>query len=211
MRAQSAKTIDQGSFTITTNGQRTGREDFSIAATPTGKGTEYIAKATIVLGDRRLAPAMQADSSGVPMTYQVQTKNSSASQEWWSGTITRGRVDARMRTARGEARKEYIVADGAIILDDDVFHQYYFVPQHSKQASVAVVIPRRNAQLTLKITAGGPDRVTIAGKELEASHIVLTEPGGDQRDLWVDAAGRVLKVAIPSRGILALRDDPPAS
>jgi hypothetical protein len=208
---QSAKTIDQGSFTITTNGQRTGREDFSIATTPTGKGTEYIAKATIVLGDRRLAPAMQTDSSGTPMTYQVQTRNSSAGQEWWSGTITRGRVDARMRTARGEARKEYIVADGAIILDDDVFHQYYFVPQHTKQASVAVVIPRRNAQLTLKITSSGPDHVTIAGKELEAAHFVLTEPDGAQRDLWVDAAGRVLRVAIPTRGVVALRDDPPAS
>lgn len=206
-----AKTIDEGSFTITVNGQRTGREDFSIAGTPTGRGTEYIAKATIVIGDRRLAPAMQADSSGAPMTYQVQVRNASANQEWWSGTISRGRVDARMRTSRGEARKEYIVTEGAIILDDDVFHQYYFLVSRARTGMVAVVIPRRNAQITLRIAAAGNDRVTIAGKELDTSHLVLTEPSGAQRDLWVDAQGRVLKVVIPARGLVAIRDDPPTS
>ncbi|MEP7346961.1 MAG: DUF6134 family protein [Gemmatimonadaceae bacterium] len=205
-----ARSIDEGSFTITVNGQRAGREDFSIAGTPTGRGTEYIARATIVMGDRRLSPAMQADSSGAPMTYQIQTRNAS-DQEWWSGTISRGRVDARMRTAKGEARKEYIVTEGAIILDDDVFHQYYFVVSRAQTGSAAVVIPRRNTQLTLRIASAGADRVSIAGKELDATHYVLSEPSGIQRDLWVDAQGRVLKVAIPSKGIVALRDDPPAA
>ncbi|MBV6520255.1 MAG: hypothetical protein MNPFHGCM_00360 [Gemmatimonadaceae bacterium] len=209
-QAQGAKTIDEGSFTITVNGQRVGREDFSIAGTPTGRGTEYIAKATIVMGDRRLMPAMQADSSGAPMTYQIQTRSAS-DQEWWSGTISRGRVDARMRTAKGEARKEYIVTDGAIILDDDVFHQYFFVVSRVRSGSIPVVIPRRNTQLTLAIASAGPDRVTIAGKELDATHYVLTEPSGTTRDLWVDGRGLVLKVAIPSRGVVALRDDPPAA
>ncbi len=204
-----AKTIDEGSFTITVNGQRAGREDFSIAGTPSGRGTEYIAKATVVMGDRRLIPAMQTDSTGAPMTYQIQTRNAS-DQEWWSGTISRGRVDARMRTSKGEARKEYIVTEGAIILDDDVFHQYYFVVSRARTGTAAVVIPRRNAQLTLRISAAGSDPIAIAGKELEATHYVLSEPSGAQRDLWVDGQGRVLKVAIPAKGIVALRDDPPA-
>lgn len=205
-----AKTIDEGSFTITVNGQRVGREDFSIAGTPSGRGTEYIAKATIVMGDRRLSPAMQADSTGAPMTYQIQTRNAS-DQEWWSGTISRGRVDARMRTTKGEARKEYIVSEGAIILDDDVFHQYFFVVSRARTGTTAVVIPRRNTQLALKISSAGADRVAVAGKELDATHYVLTEPSGAQRDLWVDSQSRVLKVAIPARGIVALRDDPPAA
>ena len=205
-----AKSVDEGSFTITVNGQRVGREDFSIAGTPTGRGTEYIAKATIVMGDRRLAPAMQADSMGTPMTYQIQTRNAS-DQEWWSGTISRGRVDARMRTPKGEARKEYIVTEGAVILDDDVFHQYYFVVSRARTGTAAVVIPHRNVQMTLRISNAGNDGVSIAGKEIEALHYVLTEPSGAQRDLWVDAQGRVLKVAIPSKGIVALRDDPPTA
>jgi hypothetical protein len=205
-----AKTVDEGSFTITVNGQRVGREDFSIAGTPSGRGTEYIAKATIVMGDRRVAPAMQADSTGAPMTYQVQTRNAS-NQEWWSGTISRGRVDARMRTVKGEARKEYIVSEGAIILDDDVYHQYFFVVSRARPGTTAVVIPRRNAQITLRISNAGDDRVSVAGKDLEAVHYVLTEASGAQRDLWVDTQGRVLKVAIPSKGIVALRDDPPGT
>jgi hypothetical protein len=208
--AGGAKTVDEGSFTISVNGIRSGREDFTISGTPSGRCTEYIAKSTIVLGDRRLMPAMQADSNGSPMTYQIQTRNAS-DQEWWSGTISRGRVDARMRTAKGEARKEYIVTEGAIILDDDVFHQYYFVVSRTRTGMAAIVIPRRNTQLALQISSSGADHVTVAGRELEATHYVLTEPSGTQRDLWVDGKGRVLKVAIPSRGIVALRDDPPAA
>jgi hypothetical protein len=38
---------------------------------------------------------------------------------------------------------------------------------------------------------------------------VLSEPGSGDRDLWVDAAGRVLKVAIASRGLVAQRNEPP--
>jgi hypothetical protein len=38
---------------------------------------------------------------------------------------------------------------------------------------------------------------------------VLSEPGGGDRDLWVDASGRVLKVAIPGRGLVAQRNEPP--
>lgn len=209
--AQGARTVDQGSFTVTTNGRRTGREDFTIAATPSAQGTEYIAKATIVSGNRRLNPAMQTDSSGTAMTYQIETRSSPTAQEWWSGTISRGRVDARMRTAKGEARKEYIVTEGALVLDDDVFHQYYFVALREKIGTVAILIPHRNAQMTLRIKAAGPDVVTIGGKDVESSHLVLTEPDGTQRDLWVDAKGRVLKVAIPSRGVVAIRDDPPAN
>jgi hypothetical protein len=207
--AQGARTLDEGSFTITVNGQRAGREDFSITGTPSGRGTEFIAKATIVYGDRRLSPAMQADSTGVPMQYQIETRNASGTQDYWSGTIARGRVDARMRTARGEARKEYIVTEGALILDDEVFHQYYFVAARRGAGSIPVVIPRRNQQVTMRIATAGSEQLTIGNQQLQAQHLTLTEPSGDRRDLWVDAQGRVLKVAIPSRGLIAVRDDPP--
>ena len=68
----------------------------------------------------------------------------------------------------------------------------------------------------LGVKYGGDDRkeypgvrVSIGTTELDAKHIVVTEPSGATRDVWVDAKGRVLKVAIPSRNVVALRDDPP--
>ena len=211
--AQSAQIIDQGSFTITVGNLRTGREDFRIEGTPGASGAlEYVARATVVFGDKRLTPALHSDSLGAPSDYQVESRGTTAGSERWSGKITRGRVSARINNARGESAKEYIVTDGALILDDDVFHQYFFIARRASAAgaaSVAIVVPRRNAQLVLKVSTAGADRVTIGTKDVEARHITLTEPSGDTRDLWVDGKGRVLKVAIPSRNLVALRDDPP--
>ncbi|MBK9409636.1 MAG: hypothetical protein IPN47_16620 [Gemmatimonadetes bacterium] len=209
--AQSAQIIDQGSFTITVANQRTGREDFRIEGTPGASGAlEYVARATVVFGDRRLTPALHSDSMGAPSDYQIESRGTTTGSERWSGKITRGRVSARINNARGESAKEYIVTDGALILDDDVFHQYYFLARRSNDARMAIVVPRRNAQLVLTVSSAGADRVTVGTKDLEARHIVLTEPSGATRDVWVDAKGRVLKVAIPARNLVAQRDDPPA-
>ena len=121
-----------------------------------------------------------------------------------------GRFSARVQSARGESAKEYIVANGALILDDDVFHQYFFLARRAPVGSVPVVVPRRSTQLTMRVEPLGGERVTVGGRALEARRFRLTEPGGAVRELWTDDAGRVLRVEIPSRGVVAVRDDPPA-
>jgi hypothetical protein len=72
-----------------------------------------------------------------------------------------------------------------------------------------VVVPRRNVQVTMRVQDKGAAPVDVGGRSLPATHLVLSEPGGASRDLWVDASGRVLKVAIPSRGVVAQRNEPP--
>lgn len=212
LQGQSAQIIDEGSFTITVANQRTGREDFRIEGTPGAKGAlEYVARATVVFGDRRLTPALRSDSMGAPSDYQIESRGTTTGAERWSGKIMRGRVSARINSPRGESAKEYIVTDGALIIDDDVFHQYYFLARRASEASIAIVVPRRNAQLVLRLSSGGSERLTIGTKELDSRHLILTEPSGTVRDVWIDAKGRVLKVAIASRNMVALRDDPPTS
>lgn len=207
--AQGAQIYDQGSFTISTGGQRSGREDFRIEGTPSATGVEYVARATVVFGDRRLTPRLSSDSTGIPSAYVIESKGTTTGTERWSGNISRGRVSARINSARGESAREYVVTDGALIIDDDVYHQYFFVARRKTEGNLAIVIPRRNAQMIVKVATAGNERVTIGTTEIEARHIVMTEPGGATRDIWVDAKGRVLKVAIPARNIVALRDDPP--
>lgn len=207
--ARAQKIVDAGRFTVTVNGQRVGSEDFTIETTPIGQGIEYIARATIAYGDRRVSPVLRADSLGVPMAYQVVLKVNATEQETWRGLINHGRVSARIKNARGESEKEYIVANGAFVLDEDVFHQYYFLARKRGDGSASVMIPRRNNQAVVKISSAGNDRVAVGNRELEAQHLVFAETGSAPRDVWVDDQGRVLKVTIPNRGLVALRDDPP--
>jgi hypothetical protein len=48
----------------------------------------------------------------------------------------------------------------------------------------------------------------VGGRLLDATRLRLTAPSAD-RDIWVDGLGRVLKVAIPTRDLVATRDDAP--
>ena len=200
-------TLDEGSFTITVKGERVGRENFRIRSTPGANGAEIVATATVSYGDRKVLPQMRADTNGVPVQYVVEVKNTPGVEERVTGMVGRGRVSAHVKNERGESANEFVVSPGALVIDDDVFHQYYFIAR--RNGPVSVIVPRRNAQVAMRVTAAGNDNVSIGGSSIEAKRFTIADPGGADREVWTDAAGRVLRVAIPSRGLVALRDDPP--
>lgn len=204
-------TLDEGSFTISVKGERVGREDFRIRSTPAATGPEIVATANVTYADRRVLPQLQANEEGVPVRYVVEVKNGPGTGETVRGVVGGGRARARVTNARGESANEFVVSQGALVIDDDVFHQYYFVTRRGAKAagSVAVIVPRRNAQVTMRVTVGGADKISIGGTTIDAQRFTITEPGGDTREVWADSQGRLLKVAIPARGVVALRDDPP--
>ena len=203
---------DEGSFTISRSGTQIGRETFTIRRTPGPGGDVYVANATVEFDAERLSPALRADDSYAPLAYQLEVRSGGEVRERLRAIVGRGRISAQVRTAKGESTKEYIVADGALVLDDNVFHQYYFLARRaagSANSSVPVVIPQRNTQVVMRVSTQGNDAVAIGGRSVEGRVLVLTEPGGATRHIWVDAQGRVLKVSLDARGITALRDDPP--
>jgi len=204
-------TVDEGSFTVTRNGQPAGREEFRIRRTPAGGGGEYeyVASATVSLGDRRLTPDLRVDANGAPIAYHLEMKTGPRLEEHLTGQVGRGRFSAQMKSPRGESTREYVVADGALVLDDDVYHQYYFLAQSGRSGPVPVVVPRRNVQVTMRVERQGTESLQVGGRAIDATHLVVGEPGAAERHVWVDAEGRVLKVALPTSGTIALRDEPP--
>ncbi len=204
--------VDEGSFTISRNDHTIGREQFSIRSgvATGGSGTSFTAYGTTTYSDRRLDPRLVTDADGAPVRYEVETRIGPERQELLSGQVQRGRFSARTQTPRGMSAREYIVADGALILDDDIFHQYFFVARTGRTGAVPVVVPRRNVQVTMQVDARGTERLTIGSRAIDARHLTVSEPNGETRDVWVDSEGRVLRVVIPARGITAQRDDPPA-
>ena len=203
-------TLDEGTFTISRNGVAVGRESFTIRSSPGGSGGPVVqARATVSYDDRRLTPVLKADSIGSPTEYQLEVRAGANASEVLKGVIRRGRFSATMQTPRGENLKEYVVSEGALVLDEDVFHQYYFLARGNRTGSVPVVVPHRNVQVVMRIEDRGAASVVIGGRSIAGRALVLIEPGGANREIWVDAQGRVLKVAIPSRGLVAIRDEPP--
>ena len=203
-------TLDEGAFTISRSGTVIGRESFTIRSTPGAGGSIITARATVSYdGERRLTPVLRADSVGAAIEYELEVRTGPNATERLRGAISRGRFNATTRTPRGENMNQYVVSEGALILDEDVFHQYYFVARGSRTGTVPVVVPHRNVQVAMRVEDRGASSVTIGGETLSARLLSLVEPGGADREIWVDARGRVLKVQIQSRGIVAVRDDPP--
>ena len=59
------------------------------------------------------------------------------------------------------------------------------------------------------MTTVGNEPLQVGTEEVASTHVQVSEPGGERRDVWVDAAGRVLRVEDTARRMVAMRDDPP--
>jgi hypothetical protein len=207
--SQGSRIVDEGSFTISVSGRTAGRENFRISATSRGEVTEYVATATVTYGDRRIAPDLRTGAEGTVVDYQVTTR-SGASNESWKGAVTRGRLNATIASGRGTSAREYIVPAGTLVLDDEIIHQHWFLVLRSRSGSMPVVVPRRtDVQSTVSMTTVGEETLQVGNHDLQATHVRATVGGGEVHDIWVDKSGRLLKVAVPSRNLVAVRDDPP--
>jgi hypothetical protein len=208
--SQGTRIVDEGSFTISVGGRTAGRENFRISATTRGDATEYVASATVTYGDRRVTPEMlRTNAQGAVINYEVTTR-SGASSESWRGAVTRGRLNATIAGGSSSSAREYIVPAGTLVLDDEIIHQHWFLVLRARSGSMPVVVPRRaDVQTTVTMTTVGEETLQVGNHDLPATHLRATVGGGEVHDIWVDKSGRLLKVALPARNLVAVRDDPP--
>lgn len=206
---QQGRTVDEGWFTLRVNGEQVGREQFAIRQTPVAGGVNVVATATISMsGGRRLLPALTADTAGHPISYSFEVQ-ANGQVESLRGTAAGTRYMQQIRTPSGLSERELRLAPGTLILDQDVVHQYYFIGRARGGGQVPVIAPRTLARDVVTIAARGDAPVQLRNGTVPATHLIVTNAAGVATDLWVDAAGRVLRVATPARHFEAERDEPP--
>ena len=208
--AQASRVADEASFTISINGRTAGRENFRIMQTTRGEVVEYRARADVTYGDRKISPELVTTPEGALVTYNVTTRSGSVSDSWNGDMTPRGVVSAKIASGRGSSVREFRVPAGALLLDDDVIHHHWFLAQHASDGQLAAVVPRRgNVHVTLTVSTVGSETLQIGNHDLASTHLRATTSSGEVHDIWVDKSGRLLKVALPARNLVAVRDDPP--
>jgi hypothetical protein len=200
--------IDEGTLIVTKNGAPIGREVFRIVRTPSAGGDLYRATANISVGEQRITPVLSVDASGTPVSYEVGIRSGTKSVLHIKALTRPARFAVNEQTTSGEASREYVVPKRYAVLDDDIFHHYYFVSLGGATGAVAVIDPQGHAQAAATLERVGTEQVDIGGKALPSTHYSLVA-GTVRRDFWVDAEGRLLKVSVPDRGIVAVRDEAP--
>jgi hypothetical protein len=198
--------IDDGSFRILVDGREVGTETFSIGQN--GSGADRIVTATgrVVLNGSEIVANVQMSGAGLrPVFYDVELKGGDARRI--NGSVTGSRASARVVSSAGESMKEYLVTDGAVLLDDGVAHQYYFIAQRFAAGATRtpILVPRESRQMQVTITLGGEESVSTAGTSVRARKLIVDAGAGGVRNVWIDTAGRVLRVEIPSKNYVAIR------
>ena len=203
-------TLDEGSFRISVAGREVGTEVFSIRQNGNGQNAVIIAVGRVVLdsdkGPQQLSSELQvAGGSLRPAAYEVRVQGVDAEQI--KGRVVGGRFSAQIVSPAGEQMREYLAGDGAVVSDEGVAHQYYFLARRAdgKSARIPLIIPRLNRQVIAQVTFGGSDKIAIAGRSYDAQKYTVAAAGTPTREVWVDAEGRVLRLEIADRKLTAQR------
>lgn len=207
-RAGAQQVLDQGMFLITRDGVEIGREEFAIQATPGSQGRPGVrAVATDRYREREVRGALELTGDHVPIAYQVDVTIGGRLSERLSAQAGRGRFALRIVTPTGEVAREFPVPSGSVVLDDDGFDQFYFLPRPAAEVaeSVSLVRPRERRVVAGEVRAAGPDTVLIAGRPVSALRFTLSIAENGTRDFWFTPSGSLLKISIPATSVSATR------
>ena len=203
---------DAGTFRVYVEGREVGTEEFTIRTSGSGVGAETVATGKVSLrlpsGSLELTPRLRASGVGAdPVAYQVDIGGDAPRRI--TETIGGGRVSARITSGTGEQLREYVASQGAVVLEENVAHHFYFIAQRTRSGRIPVIIPSQNRQVMATVSSRGEERTQVGDVQATLFRMVVTPAGGQEHHVWVDTLGRVIKVEVPARAYLAVRTEIP--
>lgn len=202
--------VDEGSFRLSIRGTPVGTETFAIRRSGAGDAATHVAQGRIALetGEQTRA-LLQIEGPGLrPSAYQIEVTG--PEKQSIRGQAAGNRFRATIVSTAGETMREYIASEGAIVLDDGVAHQYFFLGRLADDGGrVPVIIPRQSRQVSATVSPGGTETIRVAGTQVTARRVVVEPTGLARRIVWFDDAGRVLRLEIPDDSYVAERSTLP--
>ena len=208
-QAGAQTTIDEGTFRLMVDTREVGSERFVIQLRGSGPTAAVTATGSVTLdddaGDDLTTSVSFAGLDLQPAQYTVSVGGEGGDR--LSGRVTGRRVSARIVSSTGENVREYLVSEGAIIIDHAVAHQHYFLARRVRagEMRIPVIVPRDAQQAWVDVEVLPPETLNVAGTPLECRKLRLTGGGGDIRIVWTDDADRIIRFEIPDRSFVAER------
>jgi hypothetical protein len=201
--------VDGGTFALTIEGEPAGKEEFSIRRAGLGSNGRLFAQAVVSLthqgGAETLRPLLEArPPEGSAVSYQIKISGDRRLDVQLF--LTGNRYDAVIRSDEGVEEREFSARPETRVIDRHVAHQYYFLHTLREGARAPVIDPTGRAQTTLTAGAWTQEEIRVAGSRVQARRVVFTSED-DERTVWYDRQGRVLRVEVPALGFVAVRTD----
>lgn len=197
--------IDEASFRLLRNGTVVGREQITIHRLGLGAEARIIGQSEIRFEDGSQArPRLEAGTDLRAKTYQNEFTGADEAEVIVSRVGRR--FVARSRSAAGEAQREFPASEGTVILEPEVVLLYYFLQPwaSSDGAQITALDPRASQRRRVTLSVLGSDEVRVGRNPVSARHLRLEGPEA-RWEVWMDEAGRVLRVSVPGSGFVAER------
>lgn len=204
--ATAQQIVDQGALAILRNGTVIGREEFVVRRGHGGSSAGYTVTTTAYYPAERPTRTIM-----VALTVDADSQAATAQFELFDGqretvlmSLGSRRVIVRVRTAAGESAREYPGADRRLVTRDSV-HAIYAIPPRQAPGPVRLVSPSVAGRTSATLTLHGSRLTDVGGTSRTLNQISLEGAGGDAVHLWYDEQGRLMKVAVPARNLVAVR------
>lgn len=207
--AAAQTTLDEGTFRHLVDGREVATETFSIKETGAGAEAVVIATGRVLFreGSRQEMTSVLQVAGPVrrPTGYDLTVAGDSAQRI--RAQVTGTRFSARIVRASGERAREYLVSEGAVVAEIDVAHHQYFVASRvlGNARRIPLIVPLEGRQVFATASLGEAESIRVADTTITARRITVSVEGGSERRIWIDDAGRVLRVEVPARSFVAER------
>ena len=194
-----AQSGDQAALSIKVSGREIGQENFLIRPArpgrPVGDSLISVARYPETRPQATLQGVLQLSTTGEPLTLSLDYQNLHQ-PETILASVSRNRVTLR-RVARGaESARELQGGDPVVLLDDSLFATFLPLARLAgdRPRTVTAIFPRTAQRAILSLTR------TAVGSTRPDGAVTIIEIDGDRSGrLYLDAAGRFVRLEIPSR------------
>jgi len=203
--------LDEGVLVVREDTVELARESFRLAHGRLARGGIGWTLATTIRYDRArpvvvLSPILEVTADTLPATLQYDVADPRQPVRIL-GELGRGRFTVRSVARATERAREFPTGGRPVVLDDSVFALYLFAAWRAaaEPAPLTAIVPRGLRRETVQVQDHGTAVTTLNGEPATLRHIGVTGGANGVVHLWLDAAGRLMKVEIPSRRITAER------
>ncbi len=202
--------LDEGVFVVRVDSLEVAREAFRVSHGRLSRGEAGWTLATTIRYDRArpvivLAPILEVNGDTLPATLQYDVADPRQPSRIL-GELGRGRFTVRLIARATERAREFATGPRAVVLDDSVFALYVFAAWQAaaEPAALTAIFPRALRRETVQIHDLGPASTTLNHDPAHLRHITVAGEQGTLH-LWLDDKGRLMKVEIPGRHLVAER------
>ena len=203
--------VDEGVLLVRMDTLEVARESFRISRGRLSGGAPGWSLATTIRYDRArpvivLSPILEVNDDTMPVTLQYDVADPRQPSHIL-GQLGRGRFTVRSVAKDAERAREFSTGKRTVVLDDSVFALYLFAGwiASSQATELTAILPRALKREIVQVQDQGVSPTTLNRDPARLRHITVTRESGETVELWLDSAGRLMKVEVPSRRLIAER------